>query len=659
MTGPLFDRLLIANRGEIACRIARTCRRLGITTVAIVSDADRHEPHATAADEVVCIGPTPAAASYLDIDAILRAARDHDVDAIHPGYGFLAESPAFAAAVAEARITFVGPSPDVIRLMGDKAAAKRHLGAAGVPLIAGTHDRELDDAGLIDAAAAIGVPLLVKAVAGGGGKGMRAVADLAELPAAVASARREAAAAFGDDRLMLERLIARPRHIEVQIMADSHGSVLHLLERECSIQRRHQKVLEECPSPAVDAALRAHLTDAAVTAARAVDYRGAGTIEFLVDADTLSSTGDGDGAQPTFAFLEMNTRLQVEHPVTELVTGLDLVELQLLAAAGEPLGITQHDVTATGHAIEVRLYAENPVTHLPQTGTVLRLDVPDVPWLRLDTGVDVGSRVTPHYDPMLAKLIVHGPDRATACDRLSVALSTTTLHGVVTNLELLAAIAGTKTFRDGDLTTGFLTEHLADWSPPAVPDAALAAAARAVLACPPSAATDPFVTSGPLRLGSGGTPVTLSDGDVEHHVVVSRRAGSDIEVRRDGDRLPPATPDGLPPLTTVEPGGQTVWVHVPGVTRGLTVVPETRHRDPAALTGDAALTAPMPGCVLAVPIAAGDVVTAGTTLVVVEAMKMEHPVTAPADGRVRDVHVRTGDRVDAGTPLISFTTEPT
>ena len=344
----MFDRILIANRGEIACRVARTCRRLGITTVGIASDVDLDEPHARAVDEVVRIGPAPAGQSYLDIDAIVRAARERDVQAIHPGYGFLSEAPAFADAVREAGLVFIGPSPEVIRLMGDKGAAKRHLGAAGVPLIPGTSEADLDDDALLAAAEELGAPVLVKAVAGGGGKGMRNVLDLADLPAAIAAARREAAAAFGDGRVMLERLVAEPRHIEVQVMGDRHGNVIHLLERECSIQRRHQKIVEECPSPAVDPALRQRLGDAAVTAARSVDYEGAGTVEFLLDAATL---GDDE---PSFAFLEMNTRLQVEHPVTELVTGLDLVELQLRVAAGEPLSIDQADVEAAGHGLGPR-----------------------------------------------------------------------------------------------------------------------------------------------------------------------------------------------------------------------------------------------------------------------------------------------------------------
>ena len=682
----MFDRILIANRGEIACRVARTCRRLGITTVGIASDVDLDEPHARAVDEVVRIGPAPAGQSYLDIDAIVRAARERDVQAIHPGYGFLSEAPAFADALREAGLVFIGPSPEVIRLMGDKGAAKRHLGAAGVPLIPGTSEADLDDDALLAAAEELGAPVLVKAVAGGGGKGMRNVLALADLPAAIAAARREAAAAFGDGRVMLERLVAEPRHIEVQVMGDRHGNVIHLLERECSIQRRHQKIVEECPSPAVDPALRQRLGDAAVTAARSVDYEGAGTVEFLLDAATL---GDDE---PSFAFLEMNTRLQVEHPVTELVTGLDLVELQLRVAAGEPLSIDQADVEAAGHAIEVRLYAEDPVTHLPQIGPVERVVWPSTPGVRIDSGIEHGSDVTPYYDPMLAKVCVHGDDRDQACDRLSAALDDTAVFGVITNLALLRAIAATAVFRAGELTTGFLTDHLGDWQPdnldPEVVDAAAAALARTWRrAAGTGGHLDPFDHLGPFRMGGvGGTPVRLLDGEHEHLRHVRVLSSGDVEVERHaevggdvsggddvgggddvsgGDDVDAASAagvtrvgvdDDLGALTHI--GERTVWIHRSGVTRGLLLVPATRHGDVAAAGGAAAFSAPMPGSVLEVAVEAGDEVMAGATLVVVEAMKMEHPITAPTDGAVADVHVRAGDRVEAGTPLVSFTAAP-
>ncbi|MEX2504896.1 MAG: biotin carboxylase N-terminal domain-containing protein, partial [Egicoccus sp.] len=402
----MLRRVLVANRGEIARRVMRSCRALGIETVAVFSDADADEPHVREADAAVRIGPAPATRSYLDIEAVLAAARSSGADAIHPGYGFLSESPAFAEAVRDAGLVFVGPSPDVIRLMGDKAAAKQHLEAAGVPVVPGIHDADLDDEALVAAADDVGFPLLVKAVAGGGGKGMRAVHDPAGLADALAAARREARTGFGDDRLILERLVARPRHVEIQVFGDRHGNVVHLLERECSVQRRHQKVVEEAPSPALDERLRERMGAAAVAAAQAVSYEGAGTVEFLVAGDTL------DRDDPEFFFLEMNTRLQVEHPVTELITGLDLVEWQLRVADGEPLGFDQDDVRADGHAIEVRLYAEDPVRQLPQTGPVLHLRVPDIAGVRADLGIAVGSTVGQHYDPMLGKLIVHAPDRA-------------------------------------------------------------------------------------------------------------------------------------------------------------------------------------------------------------------------------------------------------
>jgi acetyl-CoA/propionyl-CoA carboxylase, biotin carboxylase, biotin carboxyl carrier protein len=659
----MFDRVLIANRGEIAVRIARTCRRLGIATVAIASDPDLVEPHARAADEVVRIGPAPASASYLDIDRIIEVALDRGVDAIHPGYGFLSEAPAFAEAVRDAGITFVGPSAEVIRLMGDKGAAKRHLGSAGVPLIPGTSDDALDDDALIAAAQDLGAPLLVKAVAGGGGKGMREVTDLDRLPAAIAAARREAKAGFGDDRLMLERLVTEPRHIEVQVLADQHGTVLHLLERECSIQRRHQKVVEECPSPVVDEALRDRLGDAAVTAARTVGYEGAGTVEFLLDAATL------DDDEPTFAFLEMNTRLQVEHPVTELVTGLDLVEQQLRVAAGEPLAFGQDDIAADGHAIEVRLYAEDPVSHLPQTGSVDEVVWPTARWTRIDSGIASGSQVSAHYDPMLAKLCVHGTDRNQACARLASALAHTAVFGVITNLELLRAIAATDAFRSGEMTTGFLTDHLGDWHPAAVDaevvDAAAVALARDRLVAG-GGADDPgrtrdrdvFAELGPFRPGGvGGWPLRLLESDDQEHVRhVRTTAGGDVEVEHDNTRHQvPAGNDLGGVLTRVDHRNGKVWVHDGSVTRGLRIAAAARHADLAAAGGAAAFTAPMPGSVLEVAVSPGQQVTAGTTLVVVEAMKMEHPITAPSDGEVTGVHVRAGERVDAGASLVSFT----
>jgi acetyl/propionyl-CoA carboxylase alpha subunit len=671
----MLERVLVANRGEIARRVIRTCRRLGVSTVAVYSDADAGEPHVREADAAVRLGPAPATDSYLRSDLLVEAALATGCDAVHPGYGFLAENAAFAEAVGAAGLTFVGPSPEVIRLMGDKAAAKRRLVEAGVPVVPGLDDDTLDDDAVLAAAGDVGFPLLVKAVAGGGGKGMRAVHDPGDLPDALAAARREAKAAFGDDRVILERLVSAPRHIEVQVFGDQHGHVIHLLERECSVQRRHQKVVEESPSPAVDDALRARMGAAAVAAAEAVAYEGAGTVEFLVAGDTLGQD------EPEFFFLEMNTRLQVEHPVTELVTGLDLVELQLRVAAGEPLGITQDEVAPDGHALEVRLYAEDPVAQLPQTGTVAALQVPTAHDVRADLGIEAGSHVGRHYDPMLGKLIVHAPDREGSCQRMSWLLRRSTVHGVITNLDLLAAIVEHPTFVAGDLTTGFIDDHLAGWTPAAAPDVALVAAAVAVQEAvrregPAGDPHRPWDTLGPFRPGRvGGWRLTLADGDHETTLAVTARG--DRRWVRLGDRdvevvvVSPLAADGtlhlevdgreLPTRVTVVHRGldtTEVWVHADGLTRRLTVVAPTRHADPAELAGGTAFASPMPGAVLSVAVTAGERVAAGATLLVVEAMKMEHPVVAPVAGTVTAVHVTAGEGVDAGAPLLAFEPDP-
>jgi acetyl-CoA/propionyl-CoA carboxylase, biotin carboxylase, biotin carboxyl carrier protein len=677
----VLERVLIANRGEIARRIIRTCRELGIATVAVHSDADRYEPHVREADLAVRLGPAPAVDSYLAIDRVVAAAVETGADAVHPGYGFLAENAAFAAAVRDAGLVFVGPSPEVIRLMGDKAAAKQRLAAAGIPVVPGIDDADLDDAALLEAAPDLGVPLLVKAVAGGGGKGMRTVTDLAALPAALAAARREAAAAFGDDRVILERMVSEPRHIELQVFGDRHGNVVHLYERECSIQRRHQKVVEEAPSPAVDENLRERMGTAAVRAAAEVGYEGAGTIEFLVAGDTLATD------TPAFYFLEMNTRLQVEHPVTELITGLDLVALQLAVAAGEPLPISQSDVRADGHAIEVRLYAEDSVTGLPQTGSVVRFVVPEASDVRVDAGVADGSTVSRFYDPMLAKLLVHAPDRDTAVRRMGWLLRRTSVHGVTTNVAQLAAIVGVPAFAAGELSTAFLGTHLAGWAPPpSSPLAPIAAAvalqARRERTCRPGDPHSPWDTLGPFRPGLiGGWRLRFADGDHLHELAVAGRAGR-YRVRtaadgwhprevvlagedRDAGRLH-LDVDGteVSALVTVvsdpasDDDAPEVWVHVDGVTSQLALLPATRHADARAATAAAAATSPMPGAVLAVPVAVGDRVEVGSTLAVVEAMKMEHPVTAAGAGTVRAVHVAAGDPVEAGMPLVEVEADP-
>jgi acetyl/propionyl-CoA carboxylase alpha subunit len=665
-------RLLIANRGEIARRVVRTCRELGIETVAVHSDADADAPHVHEADAAVRLGPPPATESYLDVERVVAAAVETGADAVHPGYGFLSEHAGFAEAVRAAGLTFVGPTPETIRLMGDKAAAKRHLAAAGVPVVPGADTTELADDAIVAAADEVGFPLLVKAVAGGGGKGMRAVHDPSDLVEALGAARREARAAFGDDRVILERLVAAPRHVEVQVFGDAHGNVVHLLERECSVQRRHQKVVEEAPSPAVDEALRERLGAAAVAAARSVDYLGAGTVEFLLDGTTL------DDDEPTFFFLEMNTRLQVEHPVTELVTGLDLVALQLRVAAGDPLGVEQRHVRADGHAIEVRWYAEDPASQLPQVGTLARLDLPSGPGLRTDVGVVEGGTVPRYYDPMLGKLIAHGPDRDGAIDRLLGLLHGTVAHGVVTNLDLLAAIVDHPAHRSGDLTTGFLEDHLAGWAPAPATTTALALAAAAVLR-EEAGPADPSWPSdlGPLRSGGlGGSTVLLHDRDRDHRVRVAAAADGwgtpELRATVDDATAPvrlrlgrtgvdgrwTATVDGdlvrANVTSTVEDDVRTVWVHLGGRSVALRHEPTTRHLAERALAGDAAFTSPMPGSLIAAPVEVGTSVAAGTTLLVVEAMKMEHPITAPVAGTLTAVHVAVGDAVDAGTPLLSF-----
>ncbi len=649
----MITRVLVANRGEIARRIIRTCRELGLATVAVYSDADADEPHVRDADVAVRLGPAPAPASYLDATRLLEAAAQTGCDAVHPGYGFLAEDPAFARAVTEAGLTFVGPAAEVIALMGDKAAAKRRLADAGVPVVPGENRANLDDAALLVSAEKVGFPLVVKAVAGGGGTGMRVVTDPEALASALVAARREARGAFGDDRLILERLVNRPRHIEVQVFADAHGNVIHLFERECSVQRRHQKLVEEAPSAAVDDRLRERLGAAAVTAAREVGYLGAGTLEFLVDGTTI------DTDEPRFYFLEMNTRLQVEHPVPELITGLDLVALQLSVAAGQPLPVTQASLTRTGHAIEVRLYAEDPVEQLPQIGTVHALRLPTGPGVRCDVGVDTGSAVTRHYDPMVGKLIAHGPDRAGAIHRLREALAGTSLRGVVTNIELLDAVLAHPAFAAGDLTTSFLTDHLAGWRPEPLAAPQVAAAALALHDAGRTAdPASPWSRLGAVRTGGGGWPLALADritaADQPHRLLVTTR-GSRTEITGDGGHLDPVElgPDDVEVITGPE-GRRHVWFHHRGRTRVLDEVPAVRHADASAPTGAATFTAPMPGTVIAVEVAAGTEVHAGATLVIVEAMKMEHPVRAPVAGTVTAVHVHPGQGVDAGTTLLAF-----
>ncbi|MCA1666116.1 MAG: methylcrotonoyl-CoA carboxylase [Thermomicrobia bacterium] len=488
----MFSKVLIANRGEIAVRVARTLRAMGIGVVAVYSEADRTALHVQVADEAYEIGPAPALESYLSIPAVLDAAKRSGAEAIHPGYGFLSENAAFAQAVADAGLVFIGPPPAAIRAMGDKAGAKRLMAAAGVPTVPGYTGDDQAETTLTAEAERIGFPLLIKAVAGGGGMGMREVYDGADFAEALAAARRTAHRAFGDDRVMLERLIVRPRHVEVQIFADACGHVVSLGERECSIQRRHQKVIEESPSPAVTPAVRQRLSEAAIIAARTAGYVNAGTVEFLLDS------------HETFFFLEMNTRLQVEHPVTEGVTGLDLVRLQVEIAAGHPLPFTQDAVTITGHAIECRVYAEDPTQeYLPQTGTVTALAALDLPGLRIDGALFVGATVTPDYDPLLVKVITHGATRDAAIARMQDALANYRIAGVVTNLPQLRAVLATDAFRAGETHTGFLTEH---WHPSSPSDQlppeillAIAGYEATRHTLPSSVAVNPWQSIGPFR----------------------------------------------------------------------------------------------------------------------------------------------------------------
>jgi 3-methylcrotonyl-CoA carboxylase alpha subunit len=497
----LFRKVLIANRGEIAVRVARTCRAMGIPTVAAYSEADRGALHTRTADEAIEIGPAEAARSYLDVERLVDAARRTGADAVHPGYGFLSQNAGFADAVAAAGLTFIGPPGPVHRRMGDKTASRRLMAEGGVPVVPGYDGDDQQDATLLAEARRVGWPVMIKPSRGGGGKGMRVVRAEAEFADSLAASRREARSAFGDDVMVLERFLERPRHVEVQVLADARGQVLHLLERECSIQRRHQKVVEETPSPALGPERRAALCAAGVAAARAAHYVNAGTVEFLLDA----------GGQ--FYFLEMNTRLQVEHAVTECVTGLDLVRLQIEVAAGRGIPFRQEDVTARGHSLECRLYAEDPWRDdLPAPGRILHLAVPEGPGIRWDSGVATGSEVTVHYDPMLAKLVTWGRDRAESVERMAAALRQTAVLGVVTNQALLQAVVDHPAFRAGDLHTGFLDQHVTELARPGCPPPEAVAAAVLALARAgspaagrghgrPAEAPDPWARLGPWRLG--------------------------------------------------------------------------------------------------------------------------------------------------------------
>ena len=645
-----ITKLLIANRGEIAARIIRSAHALGIATVAVYSDPDAAAPYVTLADEAVRLPGAAPADTYLRGDLIIAAAAATGADAVHPGYGFLSENAAFARACADAGLTFVGPRPETIEAMGDKVRAKAIMAEADVPVLPSATVTDTTD--LVAAGAAVGFPLLVKAAFGGGGRGMRLVTDPAELAEAVSSARREAASAFGDGTVFLERFVTDPRHVEVQILGDAHGDVVHLFERECSIQRRYQKIVEECPSPAVDDDLRDALTAAAVAAGWAIGYTGAGTVEFVLDRDG------------GFYFLEMNTRLQVEHPVTEAVTGLDLVELQLRIAEGEPLPASARQARISGHAIEVRLYAEDvPAGFVPTTGTLHRFAFPPAPGIRVDTGFRDGSAVSPHYDAMLAKVIAHGPTRADAARRLARALSRAAIHGMTTNRDLLVAILREPEFLAGGTDTGYLTRHdpaslVAAAAKPSAAHALAAALARQarhraetpVLGTMPSGWRNVFSAPQRVSYTAAGEP----------REVTYRIRGDRVDAEVDGVALQAFVLAADPDVVDLEIDGtrRVYRVHRVGTdtyvdaSDGSTALSETpRFGDPAKLAPAGSLLAPMPGLVLRVLAEPGAVVTAGQPILVLEAMKMEQTVSAPADGVLAELRAKAGEQVSTGQVL--------
>ncbi|GAA3825510.1 acetyl-CoA carboxylase biotin carboxylase subunit [Streptomyces coacervatus] len=621
----MFDTVLVANRGEIAVRVIRTLRSLGVRSVAVFSDADADARHVREADTAVRIGPASAAESYLSVERLLEAAARTGAQAVHPGYGFLAENASFARACADAGLVFIGPPADAISLMGDKIRAKETVKAAGVPVVPGGRDPEL-----AEAARELGAPVLLKPSAGGGGKGMRLVRDLAVLDEEIAAARREARASFGDDTLLVERWVDRPRHIEIQVLADGHGNVVHLGERECSLQRRHQKIIEEAPSVLLDEKTRAAMGEAAVQAARSCGYQGAGTVEFIVPGGDPSS----------YYFMEMNTRLQVEHPVTELITGLDLVEWQLRVAAGEQLPFEQDDITLTGHAVEARVCAEDPARgFLPSGGTVLRLHEPQGEGIRTDSGLSEGTEVGSLYDPMLSKLIAYGPDRATAIRKLRAALAATVTLGVPTNAGFLRRLLAHPAVVAGELDTGLVEREVDSLVSADVPEEVYEAAAAVRLeALRPTGAgwTDPFSVPSGWRLG--GVPKTV---------------GFQLRVQDPVEYVPRGT------HTVTD---DTVAVTLDGVRHTFHRAADwigrdgdawhVRDHDPvaASLTGARhggadSLTAPMPGTVTVVKVAVGDEVSAGQSLLVVEAMKMEHVISAPHAGTVAELDVTPGATV--------------
>ena len=640
-----IKKLLIANRGEIARRIIRTCRQQGIATVAVYSEADAALPHVREADQAVCLGPAPARDSYLVIDKVIAAAKDTGADAIHPGYGFLSENTAFAAACEKAGIIFVGPNARAIEVMGDKAAARQLMADSGVPVLPGFDEEGASDDDLVRASEQVGFPLLIKAVAGGGGKGMRVVNQAGEFAEALAAARREASGAFGDDRVLLERYLPTARHVEVQVFADNHGNAVHLFERDCSVQRRHQKIIEEAPAPGLDDATRDAFGEAAVQAARAIDYRGAGTVEFLYAPDGQ------------FYFMEMNTRLQVEHPVTEMITDEDLVAWQLAVAAGEPLPKTQQQIERHGHAMEVRLYAENPEQgFLPSSGLLGHLRWPHEV-ARVDAGYENGDRVEDHYDPMIAKLICHGASRNEARQKLITALETLEISGIHHNAPFLLRVLNDDAFAGEQLDTRLL-EHrpqLLEATP--VSPALLALAASQLAAAGPADDSPWQRLQGwrPLGRRFRQTPVQI-DGEL---ITVREQDGTATV----GDNPAPLTATLTDHTISLHWGhaglraryarqdDDTLLLFVAGQAHAITLNPS---RESAQHSNEAGFVAPMSGTIVALHVSPGDTVAPGDAVITLEAMKMEHTLRATVAGMVHDFHVAAGDSVSEGTLLVEF-----
>ena len=676
----MFKKILIANRGEIAVRIMRTCREMGISTVAVYSDVDQYARHVFEADEAYLIGPAPATQSYLRSDAIIEMAKKSGAEAIHPGYGFLSENASFVEACEQAGIVFIGPSASAMHLMSSKIAAKHLAQEVGAPTVPGYNGESQDDEVLMHEALRVSFPLLIKASAGGGGKGMRVVSTASDFREQLAGARREALAAFSDATVFLERFIQQPRHIEIQVLGDTHGNLIHLGERECSIQRRHQKIVEESPSVALTPEQRTEMGAAAVRIARAAHYVNAGTLEFMLDTDKQ------------FYFLEMNTRLQVEHPVTELVTGLDLVRQQIRIAAGEPLTLTQEDITQRGHAIEVRIYAEDAAQNfLPSTGIVMSFVEPEGPGIRLDGGIKGGDEVTQYYDPMLAKLIVYGEDRSAAIQRLQSALEQTAISGVITNIPLLHAISIHPAFRQGQTYTNFLTTHRMLHSEPEqeLPEDVLIAAALATIqgetnnqsAQPPQDSFkqtkkleegNPWHSLGPWRMIGEARVLTYAYNIHEYKVEAKQVDGSldtwsiAINEHAVGNVTGLFSTDTL---FLLKRGAQQrrIFVHLQDTSIQVSLAGRTyilQKRQPPTVTGSAhglstvlmqkALTAPMAGTIVKVQVREGDRVEAHQVLVILSAMKMEHSITAPYEGKVQRVHYSEGAVVRGGAVVVEM-----